>query len=149
MPVSATHAARLKAGWRRALPVKVRVNGEPNTPWRINLMPAGNGAFYLYLHDVVRRASHTQVGDIVSVELEFDDEYTPGPAHPMPLWFDVALGENPSAKRAWDELTPSRKKEILRYFAQLKSREAQVRNLERALLVLSGGRGRFMARSWN
>jgi Domain of unknown function (DUF1905)/Bacteriocin-protection, YdeI or OmpD-Associated len=125
------------------------VNGEPKTPWRINLMPAGNGGFYLYLHQTVRRASGTHVGDLVRVELEFDDEYAGGPAHPMPPWFDVALGGNPSAKRAWDELIPSRKKEILRYFAQLQSREALARNLERALLVLSGSRGRFMGRAWN
>ena len=41
------------------------------------------------------------------------------------------------------------KKEILRYFSQLKSKEARTRNLQRALQVLSGGDGRFMGRSWN
>jgi len=46
-------------------------------------------------------------------------------------------------------LIPSRQKEILRYFAGLKSAEAQERNLQRAIHVLSGGKARFMARSWN
>jgi len=49
----------------------------------------------------------------------------------------------------WEALIPSRKKEILRYFAPLKSPEARERNLERALYVLSGKKGRFMARAWN
>jgi len=43
----------------------------------------------------------------------------------------------------------SRKKEILRYFARLKSQEARARNLEKALYVLSGRKGRFMARAWD
>lgn len=59
--VSARNATRLKPNWRRALPVRVRVNGQPNPPWRINLMPIGDGSFYLYLHGKVRKASGTQV----------------------------------------------------------------------------------------
>jgi hypothetical protein len=147
--VSAVMAARLKRGWRRPLPVCVRVNGKPQVPWRINLMPAGNGAFYLYLHGTVRKASGSQVGDFVHVELEFDAAYRNGPMHPVPSWFSRALNDAPRAKRAWDHLIPSRKKEVLRYFAQLKSPQAQARNLQRAMQVLSGVRGRFMARSWN
>ena len=49
----------------------------------------------------------------------------------------------------WEALIPSRKKEILRYFTQLKSQEARERNLEGALRVLLGRKGRFMARAWN
>jgi uncharacterized protein YdeI (YjbR/CyaY-like superfamily) len=49
----------------------------------------------------------------------------------------------------WEALIPNRKKEILRYFSWLKSREARERNLEKALHVLSGGKGRFMARAWD
>lgn len=52
------------------------------------------------------------------------------------------------AKRAWTMLTPSRKKEIVRYLAALKSDEARERNVSRALRVLSGAKERFMARSW-
>jgi hypothetical protein len=147
--VSAERAARLKSAWRKPLPVRLRVNGKPGTPWRTNLMPVGDGTFYLYLHGDIRKASDTRVGDVVSVELVFDDEYKSGPAHPMPPWFGEALGRNRVALHAWNSLIPSRKKEILRYFAQLKSPEARARNLRLALHVLSGGQGRFMARSWN
>ncbi|HZP59940.1 MAG TPA: YdeI/OmpD-associated family protein [Opitutaceae bacterium] len=147
--VSAERAARLRPGWRRPLPVRVRVNGEPKVPWRINLMPVGDGGFYLYLHGAVRKTSKTKVGDAVTVELEFDDGYRGGPAHPMPAWFRQALEQNRSAKQAWSELIPSRKKEILRYFAGLKSAETQARNLQRAIHVLGGGKARFMGRSWN
>jgi hypothetical protein len=146
--VSAARAATLKSGWRRPMPVLVRINGKPKVPWRINMMPIGDGRFYLYLHGDVRKASGTKVGDRVSAEVSFDVAYRGGPMHPMPVWFRAALGKNPEAKKGWEALIPSRKKEILRYFSWLKSPEARARNIEKALHVLSGGQGRFMARSW-
>src|SRR5665213_789123 len=106
--VSAARAAKLRSG-RKAMPVLVRINREPTKPWRINLMPRGDGSFYLYLHGTVRKASQTKVGDRVEVELEFDRDYRNGPQHPMPGWFLTALAKNPEAKKAWGVLIPSRK----------------------------------------
>jgi hypothetical protein len=147
--VNARRAATIRKGWRKPLPVLVRVNGKPKKAWRINLMPVGDGSFYLYLHGDVRKASNSTVGESVTVELEFDGEYRSGPAHAMPPWFKVALDRNRSAKRAWRKLIPSRQKEILRYFSWLKTPAAQARNVQRAMQVLSGDKGRFMGRSWN
>lgn len=147
--VTPTQAKSLKPGWRKPLPVLVRINGQPAEPWRINMMPVGDGSFYLYLHGDVRKASGTKVGDRVAVELRFDARYRNGPLHPMPSWFKQALRKNPKAMKNWEALIPSRKKEILRYFSWLKSKEARERNLEKALHVLSGGKGRFMARAWD
>src|SRR4029453_9546986 len=80
--VSRSRARALKTGWRRPMPVLVRVNEQPaRKPWRINLMPTGTGAFYLYLHGDVRRASKTSAGDLVSVVVEFDTAYRNGPMH--------------------------------------------------------------------
>ena len=147
--VTAKHAARLRRGWRRPLPVRVRVNGGPDEPWRVNLMPVGDGSFRLYLDGAVRKASDTKVGDAISVELEFDAEYRGGPAHPMPSWFRAALNRNRRARQGWSRLIPSRRKEILRYFSRLKSPKARARNVRRAIAVLSGGKKRYLARSWN
>jgi hypothetical protein len=146
--VRAEQAARLKARWRKPMPVLVQIDGKPETPCRTNLMPAGDGSFYLYLDATVRKASNTKVGDAVQVALDFDAEYRGGP-EPMPRWFSRALSKNPAAKQGWSALPPSRKKELLRTLARLKSTEARDRNLEKALYVLAGGKGRFMARSWN
>jgi hypothetical protein len=66
----------------------------------------------------------------------------------MPSWFRVPLSKVAKATKAWGALIPSRKKEILRYFARLQSRDARARNVMRALHVLSGKQGRFMGRSW-
>lgn len=49
----------------------------------------------------------------------------------------------------WGQLSPSLQKEMLRYFARLKSDKARTRNIEQALNVLNGAKVRFMARAWN
>jgi hypothetical protein len=146
--VSASRANSIKPAWRKPLPVLVRINGEPANAWRINMMPVGDGRFYLYLHGDIRKVSGTAVGDRVRVEIDFDASYRNGPQHPMPAYFKKALAGNPPAKKNWMALIPSRKKEILRYLAHLNSSEARTRNLARALHVLSGETARFMGRAW-
>src|SRR5580692_10941301 len=127
--VSASQANAIKTGWRKALPILLRVNGKPAKPWRINMMPVGNGSFYLYLHGDIRKASGASVGDRVRVEIDFDASYKNGPQHPMPRWFKQALAGNPQAMKNWIALNPSRKKEILRYFSRLHSPAARARNV--------------------
>ena len=146
--VSAVRADTIQSGWRKPMPVVVHVNGKPARPWRINMMPVGNGSFYLYLHADIRRASQSSVGDRVRIEVEFDSRYRNGPQHSMPIGFRRGLTANRRAKTNWLALTPSRKKEVLRYFSRLKSPAARARNLARALQVLSGTAGRFMGRAW-
>jgi hypothetical protein len=96
--VSASRANAIKLGWRKPLPVLVRINGEPAKAWRINMMPVRDGSFYLYLRGEVRKASGTAVGDRVRVEIEFDASYRNGPQHPMPAWFQQGLAGPPSTK---------------------------------------------------
>lgn len=146
--VTAAQIKQLKPDWKKPLPVLVQINGEPKPPWHINMMPIGDGDFYLYLHGDVRKASHTKVGDTVIVDVSFDTAYRNGPLHSMPQWFVDALKKHPIARKNWEALIPSRQKEILRYFSWLKSDAAKKRNLEKVIHVLSGKSGRFMARDW-
>lgn len=146
--VSAEQATTLKPDWKKPMPVLIQVNDEPKKPWQINMMPVGDGSFYLYLHGDVRKASQTKVGDKVVIDVKFDEKYKNGPIHPMPDWFQSALNKTSIAKKNWEELPPSRQKEILRYFSWLKSDDAKKRNVEKAIHVLSGKPGRFMARDW-
>ncbi|MEZ4635625.1 MAG: YdeI/OmpD-associated family protein [Caldilineaceae bacterium] len=146
--VTAEQAQRLIPDWRKPMPVFAQVNGLPDPAWRINMMPVGDGSFYLYLDGTVRAASSTKVGDVVDVTVCFDETYTPGPMHPMPDWFYTPLTQNPDALRSWEALLPSRQKEILRYLDRLKSDEARQRNVDLALHVLVGNEGRFLGRAW-
>jgi hypothetical protein len=146
--VNSSQANTLKPGWRKPLPVVVRIDGDSATVWRTNMMPDGSGNFYLYLHGKMRKASDTKVGDRVRVEIKFDAAYRNGPRDPMPKWFRQALDGNAQAKKNWGALIPSRKKEIVRYFSRLVSADAKIRNQARVLHVLSGREGRFMGRTW-
>ncbi len=146
--VSASRVNAIKSGWRKPLPVLVRINGKPEDPWHINMMPVGDGSFYLYLSGDIRKASGTAVGDRVRVEVDFDATYKNGPQHPMPVWFKQALAGNQQAMMNWKALIPSRKKEMLRYFSRLASPDARARNVAKALHVLSGETGRFLGRTW-
>lgn len=146
--VSHDRAEKIKDGWKKPMPVLVRINNLPKDFWKINMMPVGNGDFYLYLHGNVRRESKTKVGDKVIVDVVFDKEYRNGPLHPMPEWFAKELNKNSVAQKNWKTLSPSRKKEVLRYFSNLKSEEAKKRNLKRAMDVLSEKKDRFMGRLW-
>jgi len=139
--VISTQAKSIKPGWHKPLPVLVRINGKPAEPWRINMMPVGDGSFYLYLHGDVRKASGTKVGDRVRVEVGFDARYRNGPQHPAPSWFKAALQKNPRAMKNWEALIPNRKKEILRYFARLKSQEARARTSRERSMCSRAGRG--------
>lgn len=145
--VSAKHATALRDGWRQPMPVLVTLNGAPRTPARVNLMPAGNGSFYLYLNGPLRQASKTGVGDRVVARVSFDAAYRGGPTHPMPPALAHGLREQPKRAAAWGELTPSRRKEILRYLAGLRSEDALERNIEKVLAMLSKPRGLYLGRA--
>src|SRR3984957_10933889 len=146
--VSADQAQVLGPGWRRPMPVVLRINRAQGRLWRTNMMPVGEGAFNLYLHGEMRKASQTGVGDVVTVELWFDDAYVTGPQHPVPAWFQAALDLDSVARANWERLPPSRQKELLRYFDRLKSAEAIDRNLNGVLHVLAGNPGHYMGRDW-
>lgn len=147
--VSTEQAQDIKPGWRRAMPVLVQLNGKPAPPWRINMMPVGDGSFYLYLGGRLREQVTAGLGDMVTVSLSFDHEYRSGPQHDMDPAFAAGLKSNPEINARWEGLTPSLRKEVLRYLATLKSDAARTRNVERVLRVLGGAKERFMARDWN
>jgi hypothetical protein len=145
--VSSRHAAALKPTWKRPMPVRVTINGRPSPPAFVNLMPAGDGSFYLYLNGPIRTASTTAVGDRVIARVAFDASYRGGPTHPMPALLRRALAARPNAKQAWNALTPSRQKEILRYLATLKSEAARERNVRKVVAMLGKPGSSFLGRA--
>ena len=146
--VSAELARSLKNNWRKPMPVNVKINDKPTDGWRINMMPVGDGRFYLYLDGNVRKASGTKVGDEVAVSITFDNEYKGGPVHAVPRLLQDALDRNTDLQTRWDKLSPSRQKEVLRYLDKIKSQEIKTKNIERMIHILSGKPDHFMGRDW-
>lgn len=146
--VSAEQAAELAPGWRRPMPVLVQLNGGPSPAWPINMMPVGDGSFYLYLDNQIRKPTQTTVGDEVTVTLRFDTTYKAGPTDSMPEELATALSANAVAATNWEKLPPSRKKDVLRYLGRLQSSDVRQSNIVRLMFVLEGNEGRYLARTW-
>jgi hypothetical protein len=142
--IAPRQALRLRRQGRGPIPVRVQLNGKLQIRWRINLMPPGDGSFTCTRRKRSVSRPTLTVCDLVQVRVELDREYKGGPMHPMPRWFSLRSGANSRTSATWRRLSPSRQKEILRYFAGLKSAAARARNADRALEVLAGRRARFM-----
>jgi hypothetical protein len=100
------------------------------------------GQWRLYLNGPMLKVAKKGVGHRIRIQLEFDPQERSIPMRPE---FRTALDENPDAKAVFDGLSPSMRKEIVRYLGFLKSETATARNVERAIDFLLG-KARFIGR---
>ena len=131
-PDDILHAIFARAGRSRgAIPVRGTLN---QTEFVQTLVKYG-GKWRLYINGPMLRDSGLSVGDVADVAIEFD----PRPRDvPMPPRLAAALRKDKPAKTAFDQLSPSRKKEIFKYLGSLKTRESIDKNIERVLSHLTG-----------
>jgi hypothetical protein len=120
------------------IPVRGKLDGHPY----IQTLVKYSGKWRLYLNTPMRKAAKKELGDRVQVSIEFDPVERTIPIPPKLL---NALEDNPKAKRVFEQLSPSRQKEIARYIANLKSEEAVTKNVSRAIRFLLGD-DRFVGR---
>jgi hypothetical protein len=121
-----------------AIPVKGRVNGSPYTQTLMKF----KGLWRLYINTFMLKNSPQRVGEVIDITVTLDEsERTIAP----PPGFVKALDDNPQAKNVFEDLPPSRRHEIVRYIAALKTEEAVTRNIARAIDFLNG-KGRFVGR---
>lgn len=111
------------------------------------------GDWRLYINIFMAKAANIvfskSITEIVERKVSFEIEFNPQPqTYKMDSLLKKSLDKNSVANENWGKLPASRKKEILRYFSLLKSEEAKERNLKKAMEVLSGKEGYYMARSW-
>lgn len=109
-----------------AIPVKLKI-GSKNF---IQNLIKYSGKWRLYLNTPMRKAVAKDVGDMIDVQIDFDAKPRTTPIHPK---LKKAFSENKEAKIAFDMLSPSRQKEILKYINFLKSVESVDKNIQRAI----------------
>ncbi|MFQ5690722.1 MAG: YdeI/OmpD-associated family protein [Gemmatimonadota bacterium] len=129
--------ARVSAalGRKGYIPIECSIEGHS---FRAGLVSLGGGRHRLFINGKMRSEAGVSVGDEIEVELSYDPKPRP---LPVPEELSRALGGNPAAAKAWDGLTPSRRKEILSYLNSLKRPETVQRNVQRTIRgLLSGGR---------
>jgi len=121
-----------------AIPVRGTLDGHPYTQTLVRY----SGKWRLYLNIPMRRAAKKDVGDKIEITIEYDPVERIIPIHPKLL---KALSKNRGAKNAFEKLSPSRQKEIVRYISYLKNEDSVDKNVTRAIAFLSG-KGRFVGR---
>jgi hypothetical protein len=120
------------------IPVRGKLDGHPF----IQTLVKYSGAWRLYLNTPMRKAAGKDVADIIKVEIEFDPVERTIPIHPK---LKAALKKNKKANAAFEQLSPSRQKEIVRYISFLKTEDSVEKNIIRAVLFLNG-KERFLGR---
>ena len=101
-----------------------------------------SGDWRLYINMTMLKNSPKRLGEMIDITIQHDPADRMIQPHPA---FAKALHENKEAKKVFDGLPPSRKKEILRYIAALKTPESLSKNIQRALGFLKGD-NRFVGR---
>ena len=85
----------------------------------------------------MRKVACKDVGDTIEIQIDFDPRPRTTPIHPN---LKKAFKENPIAKKAFEKLSPSRQKEILRYINFLKSEVSVHKNVQRAIAHLTSNK---------
>lgn len=120
------------------IPVKGFINDAPFVQRLMKLQ----GIWRLYINTAMLKNSPKRIGETIAVQIEFDPAERTITPHPK---LTVALAQNKEAKAVFDQLIPSRRLEIIRYIANLKTEESVDRNVARAIGFLLG-KERFIGR---
>ena len=116
-----------------AMPIKIKIG----THDFIQNLVKYSGKWRLYLNGPMRKTAGKDVGDRIDIQIDFDPKQRATPIHPK---LKKAFKENPNAKKAFEKLSPSRQKEILRYINFLKSEESVDKNIHRAIAHLTSSK---------
>jgi len=111
--------------------VNITVNGHS---WR-SRVAIMRGRHLIGLSNANRRAAQAAIGDEVEVELTLDSEPR---IIVEPDDLATALDMAPAARAAYDALTPSRKRELVRSVDSAKRPETRQRRIEQAITALQG-----------
>lgn len=127
-----------QSGKKRYIPVIAIVNGRSV---RTTIVPARGRRYRLTLNTTLRKVARVDVGDLIGVELRLDRESRD---IPLPEELREVLRESPRAWRAFRDLPPGHRRQLLLYFSRAKSARAREHTagkivdhlLERALMSM-------------
>jgi hypothetical protein len=94
---------------------------------RTTLLPAGDGRYRLLISAALRKGSHADVGDSISIELSADCESR---ELPIPADLRVALKQHPKAGRGFAALPPGYRRQVLKWMETAKGAPARARRIE-------------------
>nr|WP_068886724.1 YdeI/OmpD-associated family protein [Pedobacter panaciterrae] len=121
------------------IPVTGKIN---DRPYKQTLLKY-SGLWRLYINTTMLKNSPKRIGEIVDVSIEFDPLDRTLTPHPKLI---EALNQNEEAKTIFERLTPSLRKEIVRYISSLKTTQSIDNNVIKAIDFLLG-KGKFIGRN--
>ena len=128
-----------EAGRRKGpIPVRGKINGKPYQQTLVKF----RGDWRLYVNMQMLADSPRRIGEELAVSIQVDKSDRRIEPHPKLV---SMLNATPAAKAVFDDLAPSRQKEIIRYIDGLKTDQSVDRNVIRARDFLLG-QGRFVGR---
>ncbi|WP_156308987.1 YdeI/OmpD-associated family protein [Sphingobacterium endophyticum] len=131
----------LHSGKRKGhIPLKVSVNG---SGLFLQTLLRYDGNWRLYINSKMLKNSPKRISEELEIYIELDTENREIKMHPLLIH---ALNSNNKANQIFQSLTPSLKKEIVRYIGNLKSEESIQRNIIKAINFLLGN-GSFVGRN--
>jgi len=113
------------------IPIKGTINGNA---YRQTLVRYSN-EWRLYINTIMLKDSPKRIGEKIEITVSVD---TDNREIEIPVAFAKALKANKEATLAFEQLTAYRKKEILRYLVNLKTKESLERNIVKAIGFLTG-----------
>ena len=115
------------------IPIKGKIE---NHFFQQTLCPVKEEGYRLYVNGPMLKGAGVKVGQTAHFMIE-QDTLERNKNHPMPTLFKKKLEEH-GLLVIFQELTPSRQKEINRYLNNLKSEEALTKNIDKMINVLKG-----------
>jgi hypothetical protein len=122
-----------------AIPVSGMINKQPYKQTLVRY----SGHWRLYINRIMLKNSPDRIGETIDVTIGFDPSDRTITQHPKLM---EALEGNAAAKAVFDSLSPSLRKEIIRYISSLKTAESVDKNVIKAIDFLLG-KGKFVGRN--
>lgn len=123
------------------IPVCGQVNGKEYQQTLLRY----KGEWRLYINTIMLPDSPKRIGELIEVSIEFDPRDRTLQPHPDLI---KALSKNKKAEAVFQNLAPSKKKEIIRYISTLKTAASREKNIKLAMGFLMG-KNRFVGRNLN
>jgi hypothetical protein len=120
------------------IPVRGKVNKMAYTQSLVKF----RGEWRLYINTLMLKDSPKRIGEVLDITIEIDPDDRTLAMHPK---LEDALKKSGIAQKVFEQLPPSRKKEINRYIHQLKTEASVDKNVQRAIGFLLG-KERFIGR---
>ncbi|MFT4062671.1 MAG: YdeI/OmpD-associated family protein [Edaphocola sp.] len=126
-----TEITELLTAEKGRINIKGKING---FYFAKTLMPVKNAPHRLFVNQAMMKGGKTALGETAAFEIEQDNEKT-SKEYPTPLMLTEQLKKE-HLTTAFDNLTASRKKDILKYLSYVKTEETLLKNIDKLIAQL-------------